>query len=172
MLCIAPSVLFPHHESLRAGNGSLFSPHSPGFYPNRQDRQYDYPQHQQFQVSLHERQTAEKIPGADKQQHPDNAPDHVIDQKTPIVHTSHSGNERSERPDNGDEPRQNDRFFSVFFIKLMRFPQIRRFEYPGIGVSEQSFPEYPAHRIIDRIARHSRYDQYDRQQTHVHRISR
>lgn len=39
-----------------------FSPHSPGFYPDRQDRQYDYPQHQQFQVSLHERQTAEKYP--------------------------------------------------------------------------------------------------------------
>ena len=75
----------------------------------------------ELQIFLHHVQSAEQKSGITENGHPGTPADHIEKGEMPIAHVSHAGHERSERPYDRNEPRQNNCFSAVFFIKACVF---------------------------------------------------
>ena len=65
------------------------------------------------------RNVPEEISSKNKDQNPGNAPGDIIDDETPIGHTPDARDEGRKGPYNWYKSSKNDRFPTIFFVKLV-----------------------------------------------------
>ena len=82
-------------------------------------RDHDDRDDHQLEVPLNDLSSAEPPAGQQEKQDPDGSARDVEDGEPPVAHLADAGDERGERPDDRDEPRQDDRDAAVFLVEVM-----------------------------------------------------
>ena len=92
-----------------------------------------------------------KIPAHDQQHHPADPPDHVIADELPVAHPADAGDKRRERPDDRDEPRDDDGLGAVFLVKTVCPVQVFFFEEPVFLAREDLGTDEMADPVVSRV---------------------
>src|SRR5260370_12032217 len=125
--------------------------HNHGDHRNQNDQQYHL-----LQVLLHDRDTAQQIAEHGHAEHPSDPTEYVEGNEAGVVHPSYTGDEGSERTDDGHESRVDDGLAAVLFVEGVGAVQMLAAKPAGIRTAEDGWSGAPAQRISERIASQTR----------------
>ena len=103
------------------------------------------------EVFFHERDVPEKVTGAREQTDPGQTTNYVIVQESGVMHGADACHKGSKSADNGYEAAEEDGLVTVFFIKLLRFFHMFRFDQPVMAF-QQFLSEFFSYPIVAGIA--------------------
>src|ERR1017187_3306639 len=153
---------------------SARAPHPPrpqGLPQERQRRDGDDRQDDEREVLLDDRNVAEEEAREHADGDPERTADHVVRQEDAVSHRADTRHEGRERPDDRNEPREDDRFSSVFFVELFGLPEVLLLQVLHASAEGPQSDPLPDP-VVHRIAEDRRERQAEEQQPDIQRAER
>src|SRR3990172_2959203 len=123
-------------------------------YDAGEDGYEDDPHDHEREVLFDHGYVAEIVPAEYKDCYPDDTAGDVIEYETAVGHTAYACHERREGADYRHEPRDDDGFPSVLFIKLVGAVEVFPVQKPDVFLMKDLRPDKMAYPVIERVSRY------------------
>jgi hypothetical protein len=121
------------------------------FHTGGDHRNHNHAQNYDSEIVLHIGEAAEEVAGENDEQNPHGPTNYRVNDEFAKTHGRHACHERSERADNRQIPRKQDRFCTVPFVERVRLLEVFAAEDSRVWVFKQGAAERVADPVIEKV---------------------